>query len=90
MGTLGAVGLTTNVMPSMTLGAGGIGGAITGDNITTTHLLNVKRIAYEVAAPPAAAMADASPSTSSGSVSTGITRTDVEEIVRRVLNEINK
>ena len=90
MGTLGAVGLTTNVMPSMTLGAGGIGGAITGDNITTTHLLNVKRIAYEVTAPPAAAMADTLPLVSTGGVSSGISRADVEEIVRRVLNEINK
>ena len=34
MGTLGAIGLTTGVMPSLTLGPGGVGGAITGDNIT--------------------------------------------------------
>ena len=43
MATLGAIGLTTGVMPSMTLGSGGIGGAITGDNITVYHLFNVKR-----------------------------------------------
>jgi acetaldehyde dehydrogenase (acetylating) len=56
MGTLGAIGLTTGVMPSMTLGSGGIGGAITGDNITVQHLFNVKRLAYETTPPPAAAM----------------------------------
>ncbi|MCW5876741.1 MAG: aldehyde dehydrogenase family protein [Anaerolineales bacterium] len=56
MGTLGAVGLTTSVMPSMTLGSGGIGGAITGDNITVHHLFNIKRLAYETSAPPEAAM----------------------------------
>jgi acetaldehyde dehydrogenase (acetylating) len=48
MGTLGAVGFTTGLMPSMTLGAGGEGGSITGDNITVHHLYNVKRLAYEL------------------------------------------
>ena len=53
MGTLGATGMTTGVMPSMTLGPGGIGGAITGDNISVHHLFNVKRLAYELHPPPA-------------------------------------
>jgi acetaldehyde dehydrogenase (acetylating) len=52
MGTLGAIGLTAGVMPSLTLGSGGVGGAITGDNITATHLINIKRLAYETAHPP--------------------------------------
>jgi acetaldehyde dehydrogenase (acetylating) len=56
MGTLGTIGLTTKVMPSMTLGSGGVGGAITGDNITVYHLFNIKRLAYETIAPPEAAM----------------------------------
>jgi acetaldehyde dehydrogenase (acetylating) len=56
MGTLGAVGMTTGLAPAMTLGPGGVGGAISGDNITATHLLNVKRMAYPVKAPPAQAM----------------------------------
>ncbi len=51
-GTLGAVGATTGVVPSMTLAPGGVGGAVVADNITTRHLLNVKRLAYETAAPP--------------------------------------
>ncbi|HLD93484.1 MAG TPA: aldehyde dehydrogenase family protein [Anaerolineales bacterium] len=56
MGTLGTIGLTTKVMPSMTLGSGGIGGSITGDNITVYHLFNVKRLAYETVPPPEAAL----------------------------------
>jgi acetaldehyde dehydrogenase (acetylating) len=56
MGTLGTIGLTTKVMPSMTLGSGGIGGSITGDNITVYHLFNIKRLAYETVAPPESAM----------------------------------
>ena len=90
MGTLGAVGITTNVMPSMTLGSGGIGGSISGDNITTTHLLNVKRMAYEVASPPAEAMVDSSAVSITNTPARNITQTEVEEIVRRVLLEINK
>lgn len=56
MGTLGAIGLTTGVDPSMTLGAGGVGGSITGDNVTARHLMNTKRLAYEISPPPAAAL----------------------------------
>ena len=46
--TLGAIGMTTGLDPSMTLGCGGFGGNITSDNITPRHLLNIKRLAYEV------------------------------------------
>ena len=46
--TLGSIGMTTGLDPSMTLGCGGHGGNITSDNITPRHLLNVKRLAWEV------------------------------------------
>ena len=46
--TVGAIGMTTGLDPSMTLGCGGYGGNITSDNITPRHLLNIKRLAYEV------------------------------------------
>jgi acetaldehyde dehydrogenase (acetylating) len=45
--TLGSIGLTTSLDPSMTLGCGGWGGNITSDNISPKHLLNIKRLAYE-------------------------------------------
>ena len=45
--TLGSIGLTTGLDPSMTLGCGGYGGNITSDNISPKHLLNIKRVAYE-------------------------------------------
>ncbi len=44
---LGAVGLTTHLFPSMTLGCGSWGNNITSDNVGPQHLLNVKRLAYE-------------------------------------------
>lgn len=46
--TLGAVGYTTGLAPSMTLGPGTLGGSITTDNIMPTHLINVKRLAFEI------------------------------------------
>src|SRR5262245_16047163 len=45
---LGAVGYTTNLFPSMTLGCGAAGGNITSDNISPLHLINLKRVAYGV------------------------------------------
>ena len=46
--THGAIGLTTGLDPAMTLGCGGFGGNITSDNISPKHLLNIKRVAYEL------------------------------------------
>jgi acetaldehyde dehydrogenase (acetylating) len=51
--TLGSIGLTTGLDPSMTLGCGGWGGNITSDNISPRHLLNIKRLAYETNPAPA-------------------------------------
>lgn len=81
MSTLGAVGLTTGVMPSLTLGAGGEGGSVTGDNITVHHLFNIKRLAYEITPPPDAAMVG-SP------ISSGPTQQELESIVKQVMLEV--
>lgn len=45
--SIGAVGYTTSLDPSMTLGCGSLGGNITADNISPKHLMNIKRVAYE-------------------------------------------
>jgi acetaldehyde dehydrogenase (acetylating) len=82
MGTLGAVGLTTGLMPSMTLGSGGEGGSITGDNITVHHLYNVKRLAYEVSPPPDSAMRGPIPAAVSSNAQ------EIEVLVRKVVQEI--
>jgi acetaldehyde dehydrogenase (acetylating) len=81
MGTLGAIGLTAGVMPSLTLGSGGVGGAITGDNITATHLINVKRLAYETVAPPLEALQP-------GETAAGPSPDEIERTVRQIVNEI--
>jgi acetaldehyde dehydrogenase (acetylating) len=46
--THGSVGLSTGLDPAMTLGCGGFGGNITSDNISPRHLLNIKRVAFEI------------------------------------------
>jgi acetaldehyde dehydrogenase (acetylating) len=57
--THGSIGLTTGLDPAMTLGCGGYGGNITSDNISPRHLLNIKRLAYEIAPAPNRFEADA-------------------------------
>jgi acetaldehyde dehydrogenase (acetylating) len=47
----GSVGITTNLLPSMTLGCGAMGGNVTGDNVGPQHLINIKRIAWAVRTP---------------------------------------
>lgn len=103
-GTLGATGYSTGVMPSMTLGSGGIGGAITGDNISVHHMYNVKRLAYEIRTPPTEAFVPGSTDTAEQrhTYTTGYAQTSsvvdsvasndsqVEEIVRRVLLELKR
>ncbi|AEH49107.1 acetaldehyde dehydrogenase (acetylating) [Parageobacillus thermoglucosidasius] len=46
--TFGGIGATVNVKPSLTLGCGAIGNNITSDNVTVTHLFNIKRVAFGV------------------------------------------
>jgi acetaldehyde dehydrogenase (acetylating) len=70
--THGAIGFSTALPPSMTLGCGSWGGNVTSDNVSPLHLMDIKRVAFEtrpvaskrpaVAAQPAAAM-PASPAT---------------------------
>ena len=47
----GSVGITTNLLPSMTLGCGAAGGNSTSDNVGPLHLINIKRLAYAVRRP---------------------------------------
>lgn len=63
--THGAIGFSTALPPSMTLGCGSWGGNVTSDNVSPLHLMDIKRVAFEtrpvksvrpaVAARPAAA-----------------------------------
>ncbi|MBX3278293.1 MAG: aldehyde dehydrogenase family protein [Acidobacteria bacterium] len=45
--THGAIGFSTALAPSMTLGCGSWGGNVTSDNISPIHLMDIKRVAFE-------------------------------------------
>jgi len=45
--THGAIGLSTDLPPSMTLGCGSWGGNVTSDNVSPLHLMDIKRVAFE-------------------------------------------
>ncbi|MCK5458035.1 MAG: acetaldehyde dehydrogenase, partial [Melioribacteraceae bacterium] len=47
--SLGAVGFTTALTPSMTLGVGTWGGSIISENVSAKHLMNIKTLAFETA-----------------------------------------
>jgi acetaldehyde dehydrogenase (acetylating) len=72
--THGAVGISTGLAPSLTLGCGSIGGSSTSDNVGPLHLFNVRSVAYglDTAVPQ---------QTGAGSV-------DVELITRLVLERM--
>ena len=98
-GTLGTTGYTTGLMPSMTLGSGGVGGAITGDNISVHHNYNINRLENENLNSPDAAKTPYTTDTQTkrgmntggeGSVAARYVESKVEEIVRKVLLELKK
>ena len=45
--THGAIGFSTSLSPSMTLGCGSWGGNVTSDNVSPHHLMDIKRVAFE-------------------------------------------
>ncbi|HXG83830.1 MAG TPA: hypothetical protein VNI84_07370, partial [Pyrinomonadaceae bacterium] len=48
--THGAIGFSTDLAPSMTLGCGSWGGNVTSDNVSPIHLMDIKRVAFETKA----------------------------------------
>lgn len=80
--SLGGIGFTTGLAPSLTLGCGTLGGSSTSDNVTPMHLINIKRLAYglqNVTGEPAEKCA-------AGKFSAD----EVAAIVKQVLAELNR
>jgi acetaldehyde dehydrogenase (acetylating) len=83
--SIGAVGGTTGLKPSLTLGCGSFGGNITGDNISAEHLINIKRVAYgtkdiDVPKPQIAGESDSS----------SITEDEIKSVVEKVLSGVGR
>ncbi|MFJ5759931.1 aldehyde dehydrogenase family protein [Neobacillus sp. NPDC093182] len=81
LSSIGAVGGTTGLMPSFTLGCGSFGGNITSDNVSARHLINIKRMANGIR--------DASIPKPSAVNQPKDDAKDVEFIVDQVLKQVN-
>ena len=68
----GAIGASTSLAPSLTLGCGTVGGSATSDNVTPMHLINIRRVAFGKEKAPAGT----TPET---------TELDVETITQKVI-----
>lgn len=88
--TLGGVGLSSNLIPSLTLGCGAVGGSATSDNVGPLNLINIRRVAYGVreledlditrqSKPQEAEMQG---------ISENISRQDIERIAREVISKL--
>jgi len=79
--TLGSIGLTTGLDPAMTLGCGGYGGNITSDNISPRHLLNIKRLAYEITPAGTRIEAPSEPAPAEGGIPAGALTTRIDQFL---------
>lgn len=81
-GSLGGVGALTELAPAFTLGCGAVGGSSTSDNITPMNLINIRRAAFGVR--------ELSDFKKSENNSSGISNTEVEDMIRRIVAEFRK
>ena len=80
---LGGVGATTNLPPAFTLGCGTVGGSSTSDNISPLNLINIRRAAYGTKE-----LCDLRNEGGSSCECPAGAEADLEQIVKRVLNEL--
>ncbi len=91
--THGAIGFSTDLDPSMTLGCGSWGGNVTSDNISPIHLMDIKRVAFEtkpVNAKVTEAWADRPTSQAASQPPTSAPRPDREKIAAIVDSFLSK
>jgi acyl-CoA reductase-like NAD-dependent aldehyde dehydrogenase len=90
--THGAIGFSTALPPSMTLGCGSWGGNVTSDNVSPHHLMDIKRVAFETRpvtsarVPVRSSMRQSTPVPDSATPKK-IERSEIVSIVDRFLNK---
>jgi acetaldehyde dehydrogenase (acetylating) len=85
--THGAVGLTTSLFPSFTLGCGTVGGSSTSDNVTPLNLMNIRRVAYDLGGTCCAAPVEQTAVPAAGHAAPSI---DVNAITALILEQLKK
>jgi acetaldehyde dehydrogenase (acetylating) len=88
LASIGAVGYTTNLVPSMTLGCGSVGGNITSDNIGPLNLINIKRVAFETKPFTSKTTSAEVKSSAIGKVSREVIREIVDELLSRRVAQV--
>lgn len=84
--TQGAVGISTGLFPSFTLGCGTVGGSSTSDNVTPLNLMNIRRVAYDLGnAPCVAPTVPAAPAAQAAAPSI-----DVNAITAMIIEQLKK
>ena len=81
--THGAVGITTGLFPSFTLGCGTVGGSSTSDNVTPLNLMNIRRVAYDLGGPVASAPVAAAKEDAAANI-------DINAITALILEQLKK
>lgn len=79
--THGAIGFSTDLDPSMTLGCGSWGGNVTSDNVAPRHLMDIKRVAFETKS-----VSSAAPVSNPGTSASG-NREKIAMLVDKFLSE---
>jgi acetaldehyde dehydrogenase (acetylating) len=78
----GAIGYSTGLEPSMTLGCGTWGGSSISDNLSAHHLINIKRLAYGTR------KVDLGEPERAGVSPTAVRTDEITEVVRQVLRQL--
>src|SRR5215204_422567 len=90
--THGAIGFSTALPPSMTLGCGSWGGNVTSDNVSPWHLMDIKRVAFETRAVPSkrparTAQQPAASPLQPATAGVAVSRDDIAKLVDRFLSQ---
>ena len=88
--THGAIGFSTDLPPSMTLGCGSWGGNVTSDNISPIHLMDIKRVAFETRPVSTVRSAKAAPVTTNGPFSSLPARKTSREDIAAIVDSFLK
>ncbi|HMX29406.1 MAG TPA: aldehyde dehydrogenase family protein, partial [Blastocatellia bacterium] len=84
--THGAIGFSTALAPSMTLGCGSWGGNVTSDNISPLHLMDIKRVAFETR--PVTAETSAPPPLPAKNLATSTVQSPAASLDRTAIAEL--
>ncbi len=88
--THGAVGLSTSLFPSFTLGCGAVGGSSTSDNVTPLNLLNVRRVAYDLGTTSYKPSTTPGAAVQGSSALPGTSDVDVTAIAQMIMEQLKK